>query len=69
MPRDGIKLHLGRAKAPETDLGETVDVYTTYGGIVVDLTSRLGLRLDYTRDKRKESYVRRAVSVSLTVRF
>ena len=66
---DRVRVYAGRAKSPETDFGETVDVFTTLAGAIVDVTPALGVRVDFSYDDRKQSYTRRELSLGLSYRF
>jgi hypothetical protein len=66
---DGLRLFGGRADAPETELGKTVDTLSSFAGVVVGLTSDLDLTLSYTHDNRKNTYIRDVVSATVGYRF
>lgn len=66
---DALRIYAGYSDAPETVQSRTVDTQTILGGILYDLTDRLGLRLDYARDDRQGAYIRHGLGAGLTVRF
>lgn len=66
---DGVRLFGGRADAPETELGATVDTLSSFAGVVVGLTPTFDLTVSYTHDNRKNSYIRDVVSTSVGYRF
>ncbi len=66
---DRVRVYTGRAKSPETDLGNTVDVFTTIAGVIFDVTPNLAVRVDFAHDSRQQSYTRRELSLGLSVRF
>ena len=66
---DRVRIHAGLANSPETVNSITVETRTRSAGIIADVTDRLGFRLDLTRDDRKNSYIRKEISIGLTVRF
>lgn len=66
---DRLRLFAGYADAPEVDRGVTVDTLTRYAGAVVGLTDDVDLTFAYTRDNRKDTYIRDVVSATLGYRF
>jgi len=66
---DDLGFYAGYANAPETVAARTVDTVTLFGGLSLDLTPRHTLRLGYTRDDRQNSYLRHALSASVSFRF
>jgi YaiO family outer membrane protein len=69
MPTDSLTVYAGYIRAAETQANETVDTDTLVAGLVIDVTERIGLRIDYTHDDRESSYIRNAVNVGATLRF
>ncbi len=66
---DRLRLFAGYADAPEVDQGVTVETRTRYAGAVFGLTSDIDLTLAYTRDNRKNAYIREVVSLAIGYRF
>jgi YaiO family outer membrane protein len=68
-PIEHVRLFAGRADAPETDLGRTINVESTFGGVAFDVTDSTTLGLGFTREERKNSFTRNEIATSITVRF
>ncbi len=66
---DNFRVFAGMSKAPETDLGVTVDTLSRFTGLNLELTPRLGFNMSYTRDNRETSYIRNVFSTGFTRRF
>jgi YaiO family outer membrane protein len=64
-----LGLYGGAADAGETVAGETVDTRSYFAGLVVERTSGLGLRFDYLREAREESYIRHSFGIGFSQRF
>ncbi|MEQ8665098.1 MAG: YaiO family outer membrane beta-barrel protein [Rhodospirillales bacterium] len=64
-----VNVYALRAKSPETDLGVTVDTRTWAAGMVVGVSEKVDVRLDFTRDDRSGSYLRDEWSLGTAVRF
>lgn len=64
-----LRLGGGWAAAPESDDGASIETRTLSAGAVIGLTSDVDLRLDYLREDREKSYVRKEVSTGLSMRF
>lgn len=64
-----LRLFAGLANAPETSEGVTYDVRSYFAGAVYDLNDRLSLNLSYLHEDRQESYLRRAITAGITLRF
>ena len=62
-------VYLSRSMSPETDDGTAVDTHTTAGGLSVDVTPAVSLRVDYAQEQRKASFIRHEVSVGFAVKF
>lgn len=67
--RDDLGLHAGLANAPETVLGETIDTFSYFAGVVYRLSAERSLRLDYLHDDREDSYRRNSFALSFSQRF
>ncbi len=68
-PIDWLHVYVGRSLAPEIVSGRAVDIFATFGGLIVEVTPLLSLRVDYAREKRDASYIRDQVSAGFTARF
>jgi YaiO family outer membrane protein len=68
-PLDRLRLRVGYADAPESEAGIVADSTSWSGGIAMDLTSALTLRIDFTREKRQRAYVREELTGGIAVRF
>jgi len=66
---DRLRLFGGRAEAPETELGATVETRSSFAGIAFDLTPDIGLTVAYSHDNRKDTYIRDVVSATVGYRF
>ncbi|MFD1380387.1 YaiO family outer membrane beta-barrel protein [Fodinicurvata halophila] len=66
---DRLRVFAGMADAPETSEGVTYDVQSYFGGVVYDLNERLSLNLNYLHEDRRDSYLRRALTAGVTLRF
>ena len=64
-----LSFFVGGADAPETEFGETVDTRTLFGGVTYSFWDRYAFRLAYTREDRKDRYVRKAITSVLTANF
>lgn len=70
-----VRLSFGLAYTKESldpteyDLGRKVDTHTYFGGLQWDITSDLGLRVDYTQEQLRALYTRRAVHLGMFVWF
>lgn len=69
LVHDRVRLYGGAANAPETVRNMSVQTFSVFGGVVVELNERLGLHLDYARDDRENSFVRNTIVLGLTVRY
>lgn len=66
---DAVRLFGGRAEAPETELGTTVETRSSFAGMVLELTPDIDLTVAYGHDNRKNTYIRDVVSATLGYRF
>jgi YaiO family outer membrane protein len=66
---DRLRIFGGRADAPETELGATVETRSSFAGVTFDLTPDIGLTVAYSHDNRKNTYIRDTVSATLGYRF
>lgn len=66
---DHLRIFVGMADAPETSEGITYEVQSYFGGVAYDLNERLSLKLDYLHEDRQDSYLRRALTAGITLRF
>ena len=64
-----VRLMVGRADAPETVAGVTVDTESYYGGMTIELDPKTYLRLGYTHEDREDTYIRRVFNVGVTFKF
>lgn len=66
---DRLRIFGGRAEAPETELGVTVETRSSFAGVTFDLTPDVGLTVAYSHDNRKNTYIRDVVSATVGYRF
>lgn len=66
---DRLRLFGGRAEAPETELGTTIETRSSFAGIVFGLMSDVDLTVSYSHDNRKNTYIRDVVSATVGYRF
>jgi len=64
-----LRLKVGWSDAPESDAGVSVGTQSLTAGIVVGVTPDVDLRLDFLREDRENSYIKKDVSTGLTIRF
>jgi YaiO family outer membrane protein len=68
-PIDRLRLRAGYADAPESDAGIVASTRSWSTGIAFDVTPQLTLRLDFLRENRARSYVRRELTGGLSWKF
>ncbi|HEY8382393.1 MAG TPA: tetratricopeptide repeat protein [Microvirga sp.] len=66
---DRVGLTVGYADAPDTSEGRTFETQSLFGGISLDVTEDLTLRLTGSRETRRNSYDRTTINLGLTTRF
>jgi len=66
---DRLRLFGGRAEAPETELGTTVETRSSFAGVVFGLMPDVDLTVSYSHDNRKNTYIRDVVSATIGYRF
>ena len=66
---DRVRVFGGLAEAPETSENVTLGTSSIFGGLVVDLSQLVSVRLDYAREDRERSFVRETVTLSVSLRF
>lgn len=66
---ENLRLFGGMSNSAETDSGVTIETLSKYAGASLDVTQSISLNLAYTRDNRKNSYIRDVFSSGLSLRF
>jgi len=66
---DRLRVFGGIADAPETSDNVTADTRSYFGGFQFDLGRSVVADIDYLHENRKNSYLRNAVTMTVTVRF
>ena len=74
-PWEPLQIYGGMADSKESlsatafDLGRAVQTHTYFGGMVWEITSRWGVRLDYAQEHVGNLYTRRSVNMGIQIRF
>lgn len=66
---ENLRPFVGYASAPESDEGTVTNVTTKSGGLVYSFNDKTSVRLDYTAEDRKGSYLRNIYSLGLSRQF
>ena len=69
QPMDRLRLFGGISSSAETDSGTSVVTLARFIGAGVDVTPDIRLNVAFTRDNRKDSYIRDVFSSGLSLRF
>ena len=64
-----IRFGVGYAYAPDLDQASIIPSDTMFGALTCDVSERLSVRLDYSRQDLARSYTRNSVDVSLSHKF
>ncbi len=69
LPVDSLRIYGGYATSPDSDRGRIAVTDAVFGGLAVDISSALALRLDFAREDRKGAYIRNNLAAGLTYKF
>jgi YaiO family outer membrane protein len=69
MVNDSLRLFVGYANAPETDLGLTFDTESIFGGLVYAVNDRTDFKISIAHEEREDLFDLNSISTGFTYRF
>jgi YaiO family outer membrane protein len=69
MVNDWLRLFVGYANAPETDLGLTFDTESVFGGLVYAVNDRTDFKINIAHEEREDLFDLNSISTGFTYRF